>query len=84
MLALTSQIKLFPVSFMVWQGPGHLDSIVQLKFTTEHWFDLPRTIKYYNEPYITALLSTVLHVMTMVALFSGRRFTVHIGVCVKL
>ena len=28
--------------------------------------------------------STVLHMITMVALFSGRGLTVHIGLCVKL
>ena len=29
-------------------------------------------------------MSTVLHMITMVALFSGRGLTVHIGLCVKL
>ena len=69
---------------MVRQGSGHLDSIVLLKCTTKDCSTLPRTKEYYNEPSITALLSTILQVMTMVALFSGRLFTVHIGVCVKL
>ena len=43
---------------MVWQGPGHLYSIVLLKFTTEHCSAPLRTIEYYDEPYITAVHCT--------------------------